>query len=155
MPEYTKKVVKAVKAISSRIDNRSSLTFYNEWDRNTEKFNTLSDEVINRSFVGGGTELARALRRSYVNTQENNSANTLVIISDFYDNMAEIKNQFDNIKSTIICIEVGSHNNDNVAKDFKKKVSELSKFLMGTNINMTTASVMGDCLKTHSSQNVS
>lgn len=117
--EYTKKVVKAVKAISSRIDNRSSLTFYNKWDLNTEKFNTLSDEVINRSFVGGGTELACALRRSYVKTQENNSANTLVIISDFQDNIAEIKKQFDNIKSTIICIEVGNYNNDNVAEDFE------------------------------------
>lgn len=118
--EYTKKVVKAVKAISSRIDNRSSLTFYNEWDLNTEKFNTLSDEVINRSFVGGGTELARALRRSYVKTQENNSANTLVIISDFYDNIAEIKKQFDNIKSTILCIEVGNSNNSDVADEFKE-----------------------------------
>lgn len=118
--EYTKKVVKAVKAISSRIDNRSSLTFYNEWDLNTEKFNTLSDEVINRSFVGGGTELARALRRSYVKTQENNSANTLVIISDFYDNIAEIKKQFDNIKSTILCIEVGNSNNSDVVDEFKE-----------------------------------
>ena len=118
--EYTKKVVKAVKAISSRIDNRSSLTFYNQWDLNTEKFNTLSDEVINHSFVGGGTELARALRRRYVKTQENNSANTLVIISDFCDNMAEIKKQFDNIKSTIICIEVGNSNNDDVAQKLKE-----------------------------------
>ena len=118
--EYTKKVVKAVKAISSRIDNRSSLTFYNEWALNTEKFNTLSDEVINRSFVGGGTELARALKRSYVKTQENNSANTLVIISDFCDNIAEIKKQFDNIKSIILCIEVGNSNNDDVAQEFKE-----------------------------------
>lgn len=128
-PEYTKKIVKAVKAISSRIDNRSSLTFYNEWDLNTEKFNTLSDEVINRSFVGGGTELARALRRSYVKTQENNSANTLVIISDFCDNMAEIKKQFDNIKSTIICIEVGNYNNDNVAEDFENYGIKNAKLL--------------------------
>lgn len=118
--EYTKKVVKAVKAISSRIDTRSSITFYNEWDLNTEKFTTLNDEVINRSFVGGGTELARALRRSYVKTQENNSANTLVIISDFYDNIAEIKKQFDNIKSTILCIEVGNSNNSDVADEFKE-----------------------------------
>ena len=129
-PEYTKKIVKAVKAISSRIDNRSSLTFYNEWDLNTEKFNTLSDEVINRSFVGGGTELARALKRSYVKTQENNSANTLVIISDFCDNMAEIKKQFDNIKSTIICIEVGNYNNDNVAEDFENYGIKNAKLLM-------------------------
>ena len=128
-PEYTKKIVKAVKAISSRIDNRSSLTFYNEWDLNTEKFNTLSDEVINRSFVGGGTELARALRRSYVKTQENNSANTLVIISDFCDNMAEIKKQFDNIKSTIICIEVGNYNNDDVAEDFENYGIKNAKLL--------------------------
>lgn len=128
-PEYTKKIVKAVKAISSRIDNRSSLTFYNEWDLNTEKFNTLSDEVINRSFVGGGTELARALRRSYIKTQENNSANTLVIISDFCDNMAEIKKQFDNIKSTIICIEVGNYNNDNVAEDFENYGIKNAKLL--------------------------
>lgn len=128
-PEYTKKIVKAVKAISSRIDNRSSLTFYNEWDLNTEKFNTLSDEVINRSFVGGGTELARALRRSYVKTQENNSANTLVIISDFCDNMAEIKKQFDNIKSTIICIEVGNYNNDDVAEDFENYDIKNAKLL--------------------------
>lgn len=118
--EYTKKVVKAVKAISSRIDTRSSITFYNEWDLNTEKFTTLNDEVINRSFVGGGTELARALRRSYVKTQENNSANTLVIISDFCDNIAEIKKQFDNIKSTILCIEVGNSNNSDVADEFKE-----------------------------------
>lgn len=128
-PEYTKKIVKAVKAISSRIDNRSSLTFYNEWDLNTEKFNTLSDEVINRSFVGGGTELARALKRSYVKTQENNSANTLVIISDFCDNIAEIKKQFDNIKSTIICIEVGNYNNDNVAEDFENYGIKNAKLL--------------------------
>ena len=128
-PEYTKKIVKAIKTISSRIDNRSSLTFYNEWDRNTEKFNTLSDEVINRSFVGGGTELARALRRSYVKTQENNSANTLVIISDFDDNMAEIKKQFDNIKSTIICIEVGNYANDNVAEDFENYGIKNAKLL--------------------------
>lgn len=128
-PEYTKKIVKAVKAISSRIDNRSSLTFYNEWDLNTEKFNTLSDEVINRSFVGGGTELARALRRSYVKTQENNSANTLVIISDFCDNMAEIKKQFDSIKSTIICIEVGNYNNDDVAEDFENYGIKNAKLL--------------------------
>lgn len=128
-PEYTKKIVKAVKAISSRIDNRSSLTFYNEWDLNTEKFNTLSDEVINRSFVGGGTELARSLKRSYVKTQENNSANTLVIISDFCDNIAEIKKQFDNIKSTIICIEVGNDNNDNVAEDFKNYDIKNAKLL--------------------------
>lgn len=128
-PEYTKKLVKAVKAISSRIDNRSSLTFYNGWDLNTEKFNTLSDEVINRSFVGGGTELARVLRRNYVKTQENNSANTLVIISDFCDNMAEIKKQFDNIKSTIICIEVGNYNNDDVAKDFENYGIKNAKLL--------------------------
>lgn len=128
-PEYTKKIVKAVKAISSRIDNRSSLTFYNEWDLNTEKFSTLSDEVINRSFVGGGTELARALRRSYTKTQENNSANTLVIISDFCDNIAEIKSQFDNIKSTIICIEVGNYNNDNIAEDFENYGIKNAKLL--------------------------
>ena len=127
--EYTKKVVKAVKAISSRIDNRSSLTFYNEWDLNTEKFNTLSDEVINRSFVGGGTELARALKRSYVKTQENNSANTLVIISDFCDNIAEIKKQFDNIKSTILCIEVGNSNNSDVADEFKEYEITNVKFI--------------------------
>ena len=118
--EYTKKVVKAVKAISSRIDNRSSLTFYNEWDLNTEKFNTLSDEVINRSFVGGGTELARVLNRNYVKSQENNSANTLVIISDFCDNISAIKKSFDNIKSTILCIEVGNSNNSDVADEFKE-----------------------------------
>lgn len=128
-PDYTKKIVKAIKTISSRIDNRSSLTFYNEWDLNTEKFNTLSDEVINRSFVGGGTELARALRRSYVKTQENNSANTLVIISDFCDDIASIKSQFDNIKSTIICIEVGNYNNDNVAKDFENYGIKNAKLL--------------------------
>lgn len=128
-PEYTKKIVKAVKAISSRIDNRSSLTFYNELDLNTEKFSTLSDEVINRSFVGGGTELARALRRSYTKTQENNSANTLVIISDFCDNIAEIKSQFDNIKSTIICIEVGNYNNDDVAEKFENYGIKNAKLL--------------------------
>lgn len=118
--EYTKKVVKAVKAISSRIDTRSSITFYNEWALNTEKFTTLSDEVINRSFVGGGTELARSLNRNYVKTQENNSANTLVIISDFCDNISAIKKSFDNIKSTILCIEVGNSNNDDVAQEFKE-----------------------------------
>lgn len=118
--EYTKKVVKAVKAISSRIDTRSSITFYNEWALNTEKFTTLNDEVINRSFVGGGTELARALNRNYVKSQENNSANTLVIISDFCDNISAIKKSFDNIKSTILCIEVGNSNNSDVADEFKE-----------------------------------
>lgn len=127
--EYTKKVVKAVKAISSRIDTRSSITFYNEWALNTEKFTTLNDEVINRSFVGGGTELASALRRSYVKTQENNSANTLVIISDFCDNIAEIKKQFDNIKSTILCIEVGNSNNSDVAEDFENYGIKNAKLL--------------------------
>lgn len=119
-PGYTKKIVKAIKAISSRIDGHSSLTFYNGRECNTEKFNTLSDEVINRSFVGGGTNLARTLNRSYVNTQENNSANTLVIISDFRDDINAIKRQFDNIKSTIICIEVGNYTCDDAAKEFKE-----------------------------------
>lgn len=128
-PEYTKKIVKAIKTISSRIDNRSSLTFYNEYDRNTEKFNTLSDEVINRSFIGGGTDLAYTLKGSYTKTQENNSANTLVIISDFEDNIAEIKRQFDNIKSTIICIEVGNYNNDYVAKEFENYGIKNAKLL--------------------------
>ena len=87
---------------------------------NTEKFTTLNDEVINRSFVGGGTELARALNRNYVKSQENNSANTLVIISDFCDNISAIKKSFDNIKSTILCIEVGNSNNSDVADEFKE-----------------------------------
>lgn len=117
--EYTKKVVKAVKAISSRIDNRSSITFYNEWDLNTEKFTTLNDEVINRSFIGGGTQLARALKH-YVKSQENNSANTLVVISDFCDDLNSIKKSFDNIKSTILCIEVGNSNDSDVADEFKE-----------------------------------
>lgn len=117
--EYTKKVVKAVKAISSRIDNRSSLTFYNECAWNTEKLTTLNDEVINSSFIGGGTDLANSLK-IYIKSQENNPANTLVIISDFCDNIAEIKKQFDNIKSTILCIEVGNSNNDDIAQEFKE-----------------------------------
>lgn len=118
--DYTKKIVKAVKAISSRIDTRSSITFYNESAQNTEKFITLSDEVINNSFIGGGTELARALNKTYVKTQENNSANTLVIISDFQDDLNSIKKSFDNINSTIICIEVGNNNEDCIADIFKE-----------------------------------
>ncbi len=117
--DYTKKIVKAVKAISSRIDNRSSITFYNNWDRNTEKFATLTDDVINQSFTGGGTHLARSLKYSYIKTQENNSANTLVIISDFCDDLREIKKSFDNIKSTILCIEVGNSNTTHISDEFK------------------------------------
>lgn len=118
--DYTKKIVKAVKAISSRIDTRSSITFYNGSAQNTEKFITLSDEVINKSFIGGGTELARALNKTYVKSQENNPANTLVIISDFQDDINGIKKSFDNINSTIICIEVGNNNEDCIADIFKE-----------------------------------
>lgn len=118
--DYTKKIVKAVKAISSRIDTRSSITFYNGSAQNTEKFITLSDEVINKSFIGGGTELARALNKTYVKSQENNSANTLVIISDFQDDLNSIKKSFDNINSTIICIEVGNNNENCIADEFKE-----------------------------------
>lgn len=118
--DYTKKIVKAVKAISSRIDTRSSITFYNGSAQNTEKFITLSDEVINKSFIGGGTELARALNKTYVKSQENNPANTLVIISDFQDDLNSIKKSFDNINSTIICIEVGNNNEDCIADIFKE-----------------------------------
>lgn len=118
--DYTKKIVKAVKAISSRIDTRSSITFYNGSAQNTEKFITLSDEVINKSFIGGGTELARALNKTYVKSQENNPANTLVIISDFQDDINSIKKSFDNINSTIICIEVGNNNEDCIADIFKE-----------------------------------
>ncbi len=117
-PDYTKKIVKAVRAISSRIDNRSSITFYNSYPRNTEKFSTLNDEKINSSFTGGGTDLAYALK-PYVQSQENNSANTLVIISDFEDNLNDIKKRFDNIKSTIICIEVGGYNGHSISDDFE------------------------------------
>ena len=117
--EYTKKVVKAVKTINSRIDNRSSITFYNGHAQNTEKLTTLNDKVINNSFIGGGTDLANSLK-AYVKSQENNSANTLVIISDFYDSIALIKKSFDNIKSTILCIEVGNGNNSYVAEKFKE-----------------------------------
>lgn len=116
--EYTKKVVKAVKTISSRIDNRSSITFYNGQARNTEKFTTLNDGVINSSFIGGGTNLAQSLK-TYIKSQENNSANTLVVISDFDDNIASIKKSFDNIKSTILCVEVGNGYNSYVIDDFK------------------------------------
>jgi hypothetical protein len=119
-PVYTKKIVKAVKSISSRIDNRSSITFYNGYPRNTEKFCTLTDEAINSSFVGGGTDLSYALDTSYVKTYENNSANTLVIISDFCDSIEDIKKSFEKIKSTIICIEVGNTNNECIADDFKE-----------------------------------
>lgn len=118
--DYTKKIVKAVKAISSRIDTRSSITFYNGSAQNTEKFITLSDEVINKSFIGGGTELAHALNKTYVKSQENNSANTLVIISDFQDDINSIKKSFDNINSTIICIEVGNNNENCIADEFKE-----------------------------------
>lgn len=118
--DYTKKIVKAVKAISSRIDTRSSITFYNGSAQNTEKFITLSDEVINKSFIGGGTELAHALNKTYVKSQENNSANTLVIISDFQDDINSIKKSFDNINSTIICIEVGNSNDCCIADEFKE-----------------------------------
>ena len=116
--EYTKKVVKAVKTISSRIDNRSSITFYNERARNTEKFTTLNDGVINSSFIGGGTNLAQSLK-TYIKSQENNSANTLVVISDFDDDIASIKKSFDNIKSTILCVEVGNGDNSYVIDNFK------------------------------------
>lgn len=126
--EYTKKVVKAVKAIGSRIDNRSSITFYNEWALNTEKFVTLSDEAINKSFVGGGTELARALK-NYVRSSENNPANTLVVISDFCDDIPAIKKSFDNIKSTILCVEVGNYNNSNIADEFERYEITKAKLL--------------------------
>lgn len=116
--EYTKKIVKAVKTINSRIDTRSSITFYNECAWNTEKLTTLNDEVINSSFIGGGTDLANSLK-VYIKSQENNSANTLVIISDFEDTFSSIKQSFDNIKSTILCIEVGRGNNSYVAEEFK------------------------------------
>ena len=116
--EYTKKVVKAVKTINSRIDNRSSITFYNGRAQNTEKFTTLNDTVINSSFIGGGTNLARSLE-AYIKSQENNSANTLVVISDFDDDIKSIKKSFDNIKSTILCVEVGNNYNSYVVDDFK------------------------------------
>ena len=116
--EYTKKVVKAVKTINSRIDNRSSITFYNGRAQNTEKFTTLNDEVINSSFIGGGTNLARSLE-AYIKSQENNSANTLIVISDFDDDINSIKKSFDNIKSTILCVEVGNGYNSYVVDNFK------------------------------------
>ena len=116
--DYTKKIVKAIKTISSRIDNRSSITFYNECAWNTEKLTTLNDEVINSSFIGGGTDLANSLK-VYIKSQENNPANTLVIISDFEDSINLIKKSFDNIKSTILCIEVGNSNNSYIAEEFK------------------------------------
>lgn len=116
--EYTKKVVKAVKAISSRIDTRSSITFYNKYAWNTEKLTTLNDEVINSSFIGGGTDLANSLK-VYIKSQENNPANTLVIISDFEDCISAIKKSFDTIKSTILCIEVGNRNSSYIAEEFK------------------------------------
>lgn len=116
--EYTKKIVKAVKTINSRIDTRSSITFYNECAWNTEKLTTLNDEVINSSFIGGGTDLANSLK-VYIKSQENNSANTLVIISDFEDCINAIKKSFDNIKSTILCIEVGNSNSSYIAEEFK------------------------------------
>jgi hypothetical protein len=43
--------------------------------------------------------------------------------------MAKIKEQFDNIKSTIICIEVGNYNNDNVAEDFENYGIKNAKLL--------------------------
>ena len=116
--DYTKKIVKAIKTISSRIDTRSSITFYNECAWNTEKLTTLNDEVINSSFIGGGTDLANSLK-VYIKSQENNPANTLVIISDFEDCINAIKKSFDNIKSTILCIEVGNRNSSYIAEEFK------------------------------------
>lgn len=116
--DYTKKIVKAIKTISSRIDTRSSITFYNECAWNTEKLTTLNDEVINSSFIGGGTDLANSLE-IYIKSQENNPANTLVIISDFEDCISSIKKSFDNIKSTILCIEVGNRNSSYIAEEFK------------------------------------
>lgn len=116
--DYTKKIVKAIKTISSRIDTRSSITFYNECAWNTEKLTTLNDEVINSSFIGGGTDLANSLK-IYIKSQENNPANTLVIISDFEDCISTIKKSFDNIKSTILCIEVGNGNSSYIAEEFK------------------------------------
>lgn len=116
--DYTKKIVKAIKTISSRIDTRSSITFYNECAWNTEKLTTLNDEVINSSFIGGGTDLANSLK-IYIKSQENNPANTLVIISDFEDCISAIKKSFDNIKSTILCIEVGNRNSSYIAEEFK------------------------------------
>lgn len=116
--DYTKKIVKAIKTISSRIDTRSSITFYNECAWNTEKLTTLNDEVINSSFIGGGTDLANSLK-IYIKSQENNPANTLVIISDFEDCISAIKKSFDNIKSTILCIEVGNRNSSDIAEEFK------------------------------------
>lgn len=116
--DYTKKIVKAIKTISSRIDTRSSITFYNECAWNTEKLTTLNDEVINSSFIGGGTDLANSLK-IYIKSQENNPANTLVIISDFEDCISTIKKSFDNIKSTILCIEVGNRNSSYIAEEFK------------------------------------
>ena len=116
--DYTKKIVKAIKTISSRIDTRSSITFYNECAWNTEKLTTLNDEVINSSFIGGGTDLANSLK-IYIKSQENNPANTLVIISDFEDCISTIKKSFDNIKSTILCIEVGNENSSYIAEEFK------------------------------------
>lgn len=116
--DYTKKIVKAIKTISSRIDTRSSITFYNECAWNTEKLTTLNDEVINSSFIGGGTDLANSLK-VYIKSQENNPANTLVIISDFEDCISAIKKSFDNIKSTILCIEVGDRNSSYIAEEFK------------------------------------
>ena len=103
--EYTKSVVKALKTISSRIDNKSSITFYNHYMLNKEKLATISDDVIKNSFVGGGTRVKNTLRE-YIKSSENNSANTLIIISDFEDYMKEIKLCFEKIKSRIICIEV-------------------------------------------------
>ena len=50
-------------------------------------------------------------------------------MSNYFDNIAEIKKQFDNIKSTIICIEVGNYNNDNVAQDFKNYDIKNAKLL--------------------------
>ena len=116
--DYTKKIVKAIKTIGSRIDTRSSITFYNDCAWNTEKLTTLNDEVINSSFIGGGTDLANSLK-VYIKSQENNPANTLVIISDFEDCISTIKKSFDNIKSTILCIEVGNRNSSYIAEEFK------------------------------------
>ena len=103
--KYTKSVVKAVKTIASKIDNKSSITFYESYPRNTEKLATITDKIINESFTGGGTELAVALER-YVSTTENMIGNTIVIISDFEDDFEEIKAQLKNIHSRVLCIEV-------------------------------------------------
>ncbi|MCF0124944.1 MAG: VWA domain-containing protein [Clostridia bacterium] len=105
--EYTKKVVKSVKTLSSKIDEKSSLQFYNHLPLNTIKMKSLTDEDICKGFIGGGTDLAFTLKQ-YIRSNENQSQNTLIVISDFCDDIHRICKELKNVKSRVLFVEVGS-----------------------------------------------